>query len=71
MTIGELKKQLEGYPDDMEVFIEGALGDGFSIEEVKYGCGRDADTGKFSKEFVCLYSPYVVNALEDALGEDL
>ena len=71
MTIGELKEILNKYHDDMEVLIEGALCDGFSIEEVKYDCGRDAETGRLSKEFVYLYSPYIVNTLEDALGEDL
>lgn len=69
MTIGELKRELAKYSNDMEVLVEGALGEGFSIEDVNYGC--DVKGGKVEREFVCLYSPYVVNALEDALGEDL
>ena len=60
MTVGELKKQLEGYPDDMEVEVEGALGYGFTLNEVKP-----------YPESVNLYSSYIVSMCEDALGEDL
>ena len=71
MTIGELKEKLNKYQDDMEVFIEGALCDAFSVDEVKYDCGRDSETGRLSREFVYLYSSDVVGMLEDALGADL
>ena len=60
MTVGELKKLLEKYPDNMEVKIEGALMEGFDIE----GISSNWTT-------VLLCSPYIVNTLEDALGEDL
>lgn len=71
MTIGELKKKLDQYRDDMEILIQGALFDGFPVEEVNYDCGRDPETGRLSREVVYLYSSNVVNELEDALGEDL
>ena len=69
MTVGELKRELSKYSNDMEVLVEGALGEGFSVEGINYGC--DVKGGKVEREFICLYSPSVVEMCEDALGEDL